>query len=199
MIASSDGKVAALEVELNRLVVENGRTSPKGTGEKTQIPLDCVIYAIGDQVDAALGLPFNRGAFVTNPEKLPGDPNPADYQPYDPETKSALDGIFLTGWSRNASVGLVGVAKQDAERGMKVVNEFLASKEGFDPAVVEQKIETVMDKLEEKKVAFVTKDDVAILEAREKEEAKKIKSWEYKYSSDEDMLGVISAAKTPAN
>ena len=199
VIASSDGKVAALEVELNRLVVDNGRTSPKGTGEKNQIPLDCVIYAIGDQVDAALGLPFNRGAFVTNPEKLPGDPNPADYQPYDPETKAALDGIFLTGWSRNASVGLVGVAKQDAERGMKVVNEFLASQEGFDPAVVEQKIETVMDKLEEKKISFVTKDDVAILEAREKEEAKKIKSWEYKYSSDDDMLGVISAAKTPAN
>ena len=199
VISGNDGKVAALEVELNRLVVENGRTSPKGTGEKMKIPLDCVIYAIGDQVDAALGLPFNRGAFVTNPETLPGDPNPADYQSYNPETKTVLDGIFLAGWSRNASVGLVGVAKQDAERGMKVVNEFLANKEGFDPAVVEQKIETVMDKLEEKNVAFVTKDDVATLEAREKTEAKKINSWEFKYSSDDDMLGVISAAKTPAN
>ena len=84
-----------------------------------------MIYAIGDQVDASLGLPFSRGAFVTNPEKLPGDPNPAAYQPYDPEAKKVLEGIYVAGWSRNASVGLVGVAKQDAERGMKVVNDYL--------------------------------------------------------------------------
>jgi ferredoxin/flavodoxin---NADP+ reductase len=192
VIANNEGKVAGLEVELNKLVVENGRTAPKGTGQYTQFPLDCVIYAIGDQVDASLGLPFSRGAFVTNPAELPGDPNPAHYQPYDPATKQVLEGIFLTGWSRNASVGLVGVAKQDAERGMRVVNAYIASQEGFEPAVLEQKIEAVMDKLEEKKVSFVTKQDIAILEAVEKEEAKKRNTWEYKYASDEEMLDVIS-------
>jgi len=199
VVANSEGKVAGLEVELNKLVVENGRTAPKGTGQFTQFPLDCVIYAIGDQVDASLGLPFARGAFVTNPAELPGDPNPAHYQPYDPDTQQILEGIFLTGWSRNASVGLVGVAKQDAERGMKVVNAYIASREGFDQVIVEQKIEAVMDKLEEKKVSFVTKADIAVLEAVEKEEAKKQNTWEYKYASDEDMLNVISASKAGAN
>ena len=199
VVANSEGKVAGLEVELNKLVVEKGRTAPKGTGQFTQFPLDCVIYAIGDQVDASLGLPFARGAFVTNPAELPGDPNPAHYQPYDPDTQQILEGIFLTGWSRNASVGLVGVAKQDAERGMKVVNAYIASREGFDQAIVEQKIEAVMDKLEEKKVSFVTKADIAVLEAVEKEEAKKRNTWEYKYASDEDMLNVISASKAGAN
>jgi len=199
VVANSEGKVAGLEVELNKLVVEKGKTAPKGTGQFTQFPLDCVIYAIGDQVDASLGLPFARGAFVTNPAELPGDPNPAHYQPYDPDTQQILEGIFLTGWSRNASVGLVGVAKQDAERGMKVVNAYIASREGFDQAIVEQKIEAVMDKLEEKKVSFVTKADIAVLEAVEKEEAKKRNTWEYKYASDEDMLNVISAPKAGAN
>jgi ferredoxin/flavodoxin---NADP+ reductase len=199
VVANSEGKVAGLEVELNKLVVENGRTAPKGTGQFTQFPLDCVIYAIGDQVDASLGLPFARGAFVTNPAELPGDPNPAHYQPYDPDTQQILEGIFLTGWSRNASVGLVGVAKQDAERGMKVVNAYIASREGFDQVIVEQKIEAVMDKLEEKKVSFVTKADIAVLEAVEKEEAKKRNTWEYKYASDEDMLNVISASKAGGN
>lgn len=199
VIANGEGKVAALEVELNKLVVENGRTAPKGTGQLTQFPLDCVIYAIGDQVDASLGLPFSRGAFVTNPAELPGDPNPAHYQPYDPATKRVLEGIYVAGWSRNASVGLVGIAKQDAERGMKVVNAYIASKEGFEPAVVEQKIEAVMDKLEEKKVSFVTKEDIAVLEAVEKEEAKKRNTWEYKYSSDEEMLDVIAAPKAAAS
>ncbi len=199
VIGNSEGKVAGLEVELNKLVVENGKTAPKGTGQFTEFPLDCVIYAIGDQVDASLGLPFSRGAFVTNPTQLPGDPNPAHYQPYDPATKQVLEGIYVAGWSRNASVGLVGIAKQDAERGMKVVNAYVASKEGFDPAAVEQKIEAVMDKLEEKNVSYVTKDDVAALEAVEKEEAKKRNTWEYKYSSDEEMLDVISAPKAVAS
>lgn len=193
VIAGADGKVAGLEVELNNLVVQNGRTAPKGTGQFQRIDLDCVIYAIGDEVDASLGLPFARGAFVTNGAQLPGDPNPAHYQPYDPQSNRVLEGIYLMGWSRNASVGLVGVAKQDAERGVRVVNEYLASKEGFDAEVIEQKIETVLDKLEEKGVSFVTKDDIAVLEAMENEEAKKRKSWEHKYASDEEMLEIISA------
>ena len=199
VIANGEGRAAGLEVELNKLVVENGRTVPKGTDQHTRFPLDCVIYAIGDQVDASLGLPFSRGAFVTNPAELPGDPNPAHYQPYDPNTKQVLEGIYVTGWSRNASVGLVGVAKQDAERGMKVINAYLASKEGFEPDVIKQKIEAVMDKLEENKVSYVTKDDIAVLEAVEKEEAKKRDTWEHKYSSDEEMLEIISAPKAAAS
>ena len=198
VIADAQGRVAALEVEKNKLVLENSRTVAQGTGELMQIPLDCVIYAIGDQVDASLGIPFVRGVFVTNPAELPGDPNPALYQSYDPVTRQILEGIFLIGWSRNASVGLVGVAKQDAERGMKVVTGYLAGKEGFPPAVVEQKIEAVLDKLEENKVAYVTKEDVATLEAVEQLEAKRRNTWEYKYTSDEEMLSIISAPKLNA-
>jgi ferredoxin--NADP+ reductase len=199
VLADSGGKVAGLEVELNKLIIENGRTVPRGTGQHIQIPLDCVIYAIGDQVDGSLGLPFARGAFVTNPAELPGDPNPAHYQPYDPVTKQIFAGIYLMGWSRNASVGLVGVAKQDAERGMKVVNAYLAAKEGFEPDALEQKIEAVLEKLEENNVSYVTKEDVAALEAVEKEEAKKRNTWEHKYTSDEEMLEIISAPKAVAS
>ncbi|OLC72480.1 MAG: hypothetical protein AUH87_01460, partial [Deltaproteobacteria bacterium 13_1_40CM_4_54_4] len=198
VVGNSDGKVAGLEVELNKLVVENGRTAPKGTGQRTQIPLDCVIYAIGDQVDGSLGLPYARGAFVTNPAELSGDPNPAHYQPYDPASTQVLEGIYVIGWSRNASVGLVGVAKQDAERGMKVINVYLTSKEGFEPEVIERKVEAVLDKLEENKVSYVTKDDVALLEAVEKQEAKKRNTWEHKYATDEEMLEIISAPKAVA-
>jgi len=199
VVGNSDGKVEGLEVELNTLVVENGRTAPKGTGQRTQIPLDCVIYAIGDQVDGSLGLPYARGAFVTNPAELSGDPNPAHYQPYDPASKQVLEGIYVIGWSRNASVGLVGVAKQDAERGMKVINVYLTSKEGFEPEVIERKVEAVLDKLEENKVSYVTKDDVALLEAVEKQEAKKRNTWEHKYATDEEMLEIISAPKAVAS
>jgi len=195
VIANDQGRVAALEVEDNEMILQDGKTVAKGTGKTRWIEVDCVIYAIGDQVDAELGLPFSRGAFVTNPEKLPGDPNPAAYQPYDPERKSALDGVFVAGWSRNASVGLVGVAKQDAERGMKVVNAYLASKEGLSAGEMEGKIEALMDTLEKKSASVVTKEDIELLEAAEQEAARARKTWDFKYTTDEKMLEVITARR----
>ncbi|HWH78939.1 MAG TPA: FAD-dependent oxidoreductase [Candidatus Binatus sp.] len=195
VVANDQGRVAALEAEENVMVLQDGKTVAKGTGKTRRIDVDCVIYAIGDQVDASLGLPFSRGAFVTNPEKLPGDPNPAAYQPYDPESKKALDGIFVAGWSRNASVGLVGVAKQDAERGMKVVNEYLANKEGPSAGQMEETIEALMEKLKQKGAAVVTKADVELLEGAEQEAAKARKTWDFKYTSDAKMLEVIAARR----
>lgn len=195
VIANEQSRVAALEAEENEMVLQDGKTVAKGTGVMRRIDVDCVIYAIGDQVDASLGLPFSRGAFVTNPEKLTGDPNPAAYQPYDPQTKQVLDGIFVAGWSRNASVGLVGVAKQDAERGMKVVNGYLATKEGLSSGEMEARIEALMDRLRKKAVSFVTREDIELLESAEQEEARSKKTWDFKYTSDEKMLEVIAARK----
>jgi ferredoxin--NADP+ reductase len=195
VIANDQGRVAALEAEDNVMILQDGKTVAKGTGKNRRIEVDCVIYAIGDQVDSALGLPFSRGAFLTNPEKLPGDPNPAAYQPYDPESKKVLDGIFVAGWSRNASVGLVGVAKQDAERGMKVVNDFLADKPGASTGEMEAKIEALIGRLKQKGVSVVTKADIELLEGAEQEAAKARKTWDFKYTSDEKMLEVIAARR----
>ena len=195
VIANDQGGVAALEIEENEMVLQDGKTVAKGTGKPNQIQVDCVIYAIGDQVDASLGLPFSRGAFVTNPAKFDGDPNPGAYQPYDPEAQRVLDGIYVAGWSRNASVGLVGVAKQDAERGMKVVNRYLSTKEGFSSGEMEAKIEAVVRMLENKGASVVTKEDVEILESVEQEEARNRKTWEFKFISDDQMLQVINERK----
>jgi len=195
VIANEQGRVAALEAEDNEMILQDGRTVAKGTGKTRRVEVDCVIYAIGDQVDASLGLPFSRGAFVTNPEKLPGDPSPAAYQPYDPETKTVLDGIFVAGWSRNASVGLVGVAKQDAERGMKVINAYLANKAGLSSGEMEEKIEALIETLHKKGASVVTKEDIELLEGAEQEQARARKTWDFKYISDDKMLEVIAARK----
>ncbi|MFQ5851017.1 MAG: FAD-dependent oxidoreductase [Candidatus Binatia bacterium] len=193
VIPGGQGRVASLEVEENELVLQEGRTVARGLGQFRQLEVDNVIYAIGDQVDPAIGIPFSRGIFITNPEKLPGDPNPALYQGYDPHTQKILEGIFLVGWSRKASKGLVGVAKQDAERGMKVVNGYLASREGFSPKEIEQKIEALTNRLKDARVSFVTKEDVEVLEAAEREEARRRSIQEYKFASDDEMLAIVAA------
>jgi ferredoxin--NADP+ reductase len=196
VIANDQGRVASLEAEENQMVIQDGKTVAKGTGKKRRIDVDCVIYAIGDQVDAAIGLPFSRGAFITSPEKLAGDPNLAAYQTYDPLTQKVLDGIFVAGWSRNASVGLVGVAKQDAERGIKVVNEYLKSKPGLSTGEMEAKIEALIDMLVKKDASIVTKEDIELLESAEQEEARARKTWDFKYTNDDKMLEVIAARKS---
>jgi ferredoxin--NADP+ reductase len=195
VIPDAQGRVAALEVEENELILKEGRTVAHGLGRTRQLEVDTVIYAIGDQVDPAIGIPFSRGVFITNPENLPGDPNPASYQGYDPQAQKVLEGIFLVGWSRNASVGLVGVAKQDAEKGMKVVSEYLASREGFSPSEIDQKIEALTNQLKKTGVSYVTKEDVEVLEAAEKEEALKRNIKEFKFASNEEMLTVIAGKK----
>src|SRR5688572_7104971 len=195
VIANDHGGVAALEVEENELILQDGRTVAKGTGKHAQIEVDCVIYAIGDQVDASLGLPFSRGVFVTKPGKVLANPDPAAYQPYDPEAARVLEGIYVAGWSRNASVGLVGVAKQDAERGMKVVNEYLSAKEGFTPGEMEAKIEAILDNLKKRRVSVVTKEDIEILESVEHEEARNRNTWDFKFIGDDQMLQVIRERK----
>jgi ferredoxin--NADP+ reductase len=189
----SRGKVAALEVEENELTLQGERTVAHGLGQMRQFPVDNVIYAIGDQVDPAIGIPFSRGIFITNPEDHPGDPNPAPYQGYDPQARKVLEGVFLVGWARNASVGLVGIAKQDAEKGIIVVNGYLAAREGFPPKEIDQKIEALMKHLKDAGNSFVTKEDVEVLESVEKEEALKHNVKEFKFTSDEEMLTVIAA------
>jgi hypothetical protein len=60
---------------------------------------------------------------------------------------------------------------------------------------MEAKIEALIDLLNKKGTATVTKEDVELLESAEQEEARARKTWDFKYTSDEEMLHVIAARK----
>lgn len=79
---------------------------------------------------------------------------------------------------------------------MKVVNEYLANKDGLSAGEMEEKIESVVDILSKRGASVVTKDDVELLEGAEQEEARARKTWDFKYTSDEKMLEVIAARKS---
>jgi hypothetical protein len=55
---------------------------------------------------------------------------------------------------------------------MKVVNEYLAAKDGLTAGEMEEKIEGLVDRLQKEGVAVVTKEDVELLESAEQEEAR---------------------------
>ena len=77
-------------------------------------PCDPVVFAVGDRVDPRRG-PALRGRHVRDRARRE-DPRRA-YQVWDPATGAAMPGVFVVGWARRASDGVVGRARLDAETG----------------------------------------------------------------------------------
>jgi ferredoxin/flavodoxin---NADP+ reductase len=177
--------VTGLEAEDNILVKTNGDTKAKGTGHKRVIPVETVIFAIGDKVDTTFGLPTSSYEFAKNPEpRFPIDGN--SYEAYDPETRSVLEDVFVAGWSRQASTGLVGVARKDGTNGSKAVLQYLQTLQPIevDPAPLETKLKSLAKPV-------VTATDVKNLRELEGDEAKKRGAESYKFGTNEEMLSKI--------
>lgn len=180
------GHANGLEIENNELTRANGDLKAKGLGTFDEIPCDTIIFAIGDAVDEQFGLPLARGAFAVNPApRFPIDG--ISYEAFDPQTQTPLEGIFLAGWARQASTGLVGVARKDGTNGATAVSEFLQTlpqPRKFHPDALRETLHT-------RGITPVTNADVKKLENAEDAEAKARGLPEFKYATNEDMLAVI--------
>lgn len=179
----NDGCVHALEVEENELVRTNGDTKAKGLGRTYEIPCDTVIFAIGDQVDPNFGLPVQRGEFVKNPApRFPADG--ISFEAYDPQTQQPVEGVFVAGWARQASTGLVGVARKDGTNGATAVGEYLKTLPGARGVDVA----AVCARMKDSQTTFVTVDDLRRLAQAEKAQAQARGMHEYKFATNQEML-----------
>jgi len=178
-----NGHLTKLEVEENILVEKDGKTSAKGTGVKRTLDVDTVIFAIGDQVDASFGLPTEWGEFSKN--KNPKFPvEGVSYE-------SVTEGVFVGGWSRKASEGLVGYARRDGTNAAKAVMQYLATK-----SPVDANPEAVLERLKSLHKPVILKEDLKRLEAVEAEEARKRELPDFKFSSNEEMLQAMGLIET---
>jgi ferredoxin/flavodoxin---NADP+ reductase len=186
MLGDDDGHLTALEVEDNTLVLVNGDTKPKGLGTKRVLDVDSIIFAIGDRVEEAFGLPIQRGEFAKNPQpRFPVEG--VSYEAFDPAANLPIEGVFLAGWARLASVGLVGVARKDGERGAKAMIQYLQT----CPPLESVNPDALMRRLEQFGKPVVTKADVKRLEEVERVEAKNLGLEEFKYASNQEMLEAL--------
>ena len=195
VLTDADGRVCGLEVEENILVPRNGDTSARGTGTYVQIPLETVVFAIGDRVDDAIGLPYAHGEFLTNAPADTTKTSGAAYQVYDPVRQKVLAHTYVVGWSRKASDGLVGKAKQDAELGIETVLQDLAAVPAPDAAKVTERRQAIRRLVEERCTYPITKDEVALLEEAERQIAAQAQVEEYKFDSNAAMLEAINSRK----
>ncbi len=195
ILGDDNGQVCGLEIEETTLVPRNGDTKARGTGTKRVMEADTVIFCIGDRVDDTFGLPIQWNEFVKNSNpKYPIDD--ISYEAFDPNTGEAIEGVFVAGWSREASSGLVGLARKDGERGARAVFQYL---EELPPA---DNVKTILsdfyDTLLQLGKPIVTKEYIDRLEAAERAEAERLGLEEFKFSSNSDMFAAMGIAPVAA-
>lgn len=194
ILVDGNNRVRGLEMEDNKLELKGEDTAAVGLKQYYEFACDSVVFAVGDKVDDTVGLPYKGGVFVTNPNKTGNDPDDSLFQAYDETTGKVVDGVFLAGWARKASEGLVGVAKRDGDWCAEVVTRYLATKTAGNQS------KNVLDKLhailKERKSHPVDVKGLRVLETAEKAPKSPVDCiGEFKYVTNQEMLSLIERGK----
>ncbi len=180
-----NGKLTGLEIEDNILVEKDGELKARGTGHKRVLPVDTIVFAIGDKVDDSFGLPVASNEFVKNPAPRFPVEN-LSYEAFDPAAKAAIPDVFVGGWSRHASEGLVGVARKDGTNAARAVEQYLQTLPG-----VQADMEGIANRMRNINRPIITRDDLEKLAAVETEEAQRRGAEEFKFATNEEMLQAL--------
>jgi len=194
ILVDGNNRVRGLEMEDNKLEPKGEDTAAVGLKQFYEFPCDSVVFAVGDKVDDTVGLPYKGGMFVTNPSKTSNDPDDSLFQAYDEATGKVLDGVFLAGWARKASEGLVGVAKRDGDWCAEVVTRYLATKTaGSQARAVLDKLHAI---LKDRKSRPVDVKGLRALEAAERTHKGATDCiGEFKYVTNQEMLTLIERGR----
>lgn len=175
MLGDANGYLTQLEVEDNTLAMKDGETKARGTGNKRLLDVETVIFAIGDKVDETFGLPVEWNEFVKSVEPR----FPIDGLSFE----STFEDVFVGGWSRKASDGLVGYARKDGINASKAVWQYLQTCPPAMPG-----LDAVEAKVNGLGKMVVRKEDIKALELVEAQEASKRGLEEFKFDNNQDML-----------
>ncbi|MEP7355973.1 MAG: FAD-dependent oxidoreductase [Anaerolineales bacterium] len=190
IVGDENGRVAGLEVEDTSLALSGTDTKARGLGTFRTIPADTVVFAIGDRVDESIGLPVRANSFVKNP--APRYPMAGlSYECFDPDAGQLVPDIFVAGWSREASTGLVGAARKDGTNGAQAVLQYLQTL----PTLSTINLDALHAHLAALGKPVVTRPDWQRLEAVEHAEAAKQGLPDFKFATNDDMLQAIHLAQ----
>jgi ferredoxin/flavodoxin---NADP+ reductase len=193
VLTDAANRVRAIEIEETRLEAKDGNVSAVGTNQTYEFPCDSVIFAVGDKVDESIGLPYRGGLFTTNPVKTGLDPDDALFQVFDEQTGQILDGVFVTGWARKASDGLVGVAKRDGEWCAEVVCRYLEGQARLETVKIDQTLQTLRQKCTQRGINIIEGEDLRLLDqAEQTQPATSECIGTYKASTNEEMFALMN-------
>jgi len=189
VLPDASGRIAKLRIVENLLVLDGQTTKAKATDQVIELDFDTLIFAIGDVVDPTLGLPYEKGGYLTRPGSA--ETEAGAYEVFDPKTGRVLDGQYVVGWARKASEGLVGKARYDAEHGCDHVLKYLAGaarKVGPGP-------QEIVRELSRQAAPLAAKEDIALLVRAEQARAREVNRPAFKFSTNEEMWAAIEQEK----
>ena len=93
----------------------------------------------------------------------------------------------MAGWSRKASSGLVGVARKDGINGARAVIQYLQTLKPLNRLPLER----IQKRFSQMRCPLVTKQDLARLDAIERQRAQQLGLEEFKFSSNQEMLAAV--------
>lgn len=196
ILGEDKGYVTGLEIEDTTLVMVKNDTRAKLLGSRRNLYVDTVIFCIGDKVDEKFGLPVQWNEFVKSPTpRFPVDE--ISYEAYDPDAGKPIEGVFVAGWSREASSGLVGVARKDGERCARAVLGYLSTIQPHSPAG--ETLTQLQARLQALNKPIVTQSHLPALTAAEQAQAAALGVEDFKFATNEEMLqvmGLLEAEKT---
>lgn len=199
VLTDGDNRVRALELEETKLEPKGQDTAAVGLKQYYEFPCDSVVFAVGDRVDDTLGLPYKNGMFVTNPKSSGNEPDDALFQAYDEASGKIVEGVFLTGWARKASEGLVGIAKRDGEWCAEVLTRYLQTQTPRERESMQGVVRRLRALLQERKVQAVGVDGLRLLERAEKACTNTHGCiGEFKFATNQEMLQHILQNKMSA-
>ena len=184
-IVGADGRIAALKIERNELVVDaNGALRSKGTGRVETIPTGLVLRSIGYRTVPIEGVPFDPATSTIN--------NVAG-QVTHPNTGEVVRGEYVVGWAKRGPTGLIGNNKPDSAATVDVMLADLPALRrlgdgGRDPSRVEAL-------LRERGVDYVTYRDWQILDRSEVAAGRAQGRPRVKVTTVPEMMAVIHAGR----
>ncbi|MBT3390155.1 MAG: FAD-dependent oxidoreductase [Chloroflexi bacterium] len=187
IIGDEYGQVTGLEIDDTALALRDGKTKAQIVGTCRVLDVDTVVFCIGDKVDESFGLPIQWNSFVKNNHpRFPVDE--LSFEVYDPENEQPIEGVFVAGWSREASSGLVGYARKDGEMGAEAVWQYLQTlAPGGDVlGSVEQKLAMLPH-------AVVNKAQIEQLTAIEQARIETENLEDFKFDNNAEMLAILAA------
>lgn len=185
VLDDGSGCMRGLLLEDNTLVGDAENTRAHGLGTNWTLDAETVIFAIGDKVENKLGVPVLKNDYQHTLE--PGFPiEGQSYEAADGSTGKPWTGVFLAGWSRVASSGLVGNAKKDGMNAAAAIDQFLQA-ESYTGIPIEE-LDGLVGRLVN---PVVRKADLLRLIEDERARAESSDPESVKYLTNDEMLRVM--------
>lgn len=193
-ILGEAGQVTGLQVD--EMMLEGSREDPKArrTGSSRVLDVDTVVFCIGDKVDESVGLPVQWNEFIKHP--APHYPfDGISFEAFNPVSGKGIDGVFVAGWAREASNGLVGVARRDGEIAARIIQQFLGQRSSLSDETKEQTLLELKRHLHVLPKPIITKADLKRLDEVEISIIQLEKLEDFKFGTNEEMFAVTGTAE----